>query len=249
MKYTAVIVDDEPKLREVLAIKLNKYCPEIEIVAKAENAQEGYEAIMEFNPNLVFLDISMPGESGFEMLSRFEKIDFTFIFVTGFNEYGLEAIRLSAADYLLKPVKTEDLILAVNKSKEIIDTQIKVQKYENLIHNINNTGNKNSKIAIPGSISIDFIKISEIIRCEGWEKYTKIYTENKGTIISSYNLGNFKDMLGRYGFYECHKSHLINPDHIEKYLKEGTIIMSDKAEIPVSRRKKDEFINDFTKNQ
>jgi two-component system, LytTR family, response regulator len=120
LKYTAIIIDDEPKLREVLSIKLGKYCPDIKIIAKAGNAQEGYEAIQELRPNLVFLDISMPGESGLEMLTRFDEVNFECILVTGYNELRSESNGFTESHYLLKPVKTEDLINAVNKSIEII---------------------------------------------------------------------------------------------------------------------------------
>lgn len=247
MKYKAIIIDDEPKLREVLTIKLNDKCPKVEIVAKCENAEQGYAAIIEHKPDLIFLDISMPGESGFDLLNRFEVLDFEIIFVTGFNEYGLDALKLSAVDYLLKPVKTEDLVRAVHKAFERIDTQSKIEKYENLLNNINNISDQNSNIAIPGVKAYEFIKIKEVVRCEGWQKYTKIHLLNEEVIVSSYNIGKFKDMLDSYGFYETHKSHLINTTHIKKYLKEGIVVMSNGDQVPVSRRKKEEFISFFIK--
>lgn len=243
--YTCIILDDEPKLREVLSIKLNTNCPEIVVLQKLENAKLGYEAILKHKPQIVFLDIAMPGESGFELLSRFDSIDFEVIFVTGYNEYGLDALKVSAVDYLLKPVKTEDLVAAVQKAKYRIDTQNKIERYENLLHNINHVGDQNTRLAIPGTNAYEFIKVEEIIRCEGWQKYTKIHLISGDTIVSSYNLGVFKDMLLKYEFYETHKSHLVNTHHIRKYLKEGTVVMSDGSDVPVSRRKKDHFLDDF----
>jgi two-component system, LytTR family, response regulator len=123
LKYTAIIIDDEQKLREVLSIKLKKYCPQIEIIAKVENALEGYEAIVTHSPDIVFLDISMPGETGPEMLKRFDKINFIYILVTGFNELSLESLKTDDSFFLLKPVKTEDLVNTVNKAQEKVDLQ------------------------------------------------------------------------------------------------------------------------------
>ncbi len=243
MILEAIIVDDEPKLREVLNIKLNQHCPEIRVLSMAKNADEAFDKIKLLRPKIVFLDIAMPGQSGFDLLEQFSEIDFEVIFVTGFNEYALDALKVSAVDYILKPVKTEDLVQAVNKAKVRILNKHKAERYEVLRHNLNNIGDQNTKIAIPGSNAYEFVKISEIIRCEGWQKYTKIFLSNEQCIISSYNIGVFKDMLESYGFYSTHKSHLINKSLIQKYLKEGTVVMTDGSNVPVARRRKEDFMD------
>ena len=247
MTYEAIIIDDEPKLREVLDIKLKQHCPEVAVLDKVSNVEDAYEKINLFQPKIIFLDIAMPGASGFDLIQKFETINFEIIFVTGYNEYALEALKLSAVDYLLKPVKTQDLIDAVEKAKERIDKKQKADRYDNLKHNLNNTGDQNTKIAIPGTNAYQFVLISEIIRCEGWQKYTKIFLSNGETIVSSYNIGVFKDMLINFGFYSCHKSHLINKSCIKQYLKEGIIIMSDESQIPVARRRKEDFMEKVVK--
>ena len=247
MNYKAVIIDDEPKLREVLDIKLGKSCPDISVIGKLKNAKEGYSFIIEHKPDLVFLDISMPGESGFDMLERFEIIDFEIIFVTGFNEYGLDALKVSAVDYVLKPVKTEDLINAVEKAKNRIDNKEKINRYELLKQNVNEVGNQKTRIAIPGMTAYEFLKINEIVRVEGWQKYSKIYTTNGETIVSSYNIGVFRDILEKYDFFQTHKSHIINKNLIKRYLKEGVVVMDNGDQVPVSRRKKEEFLEEVLK--
>ena len=247
MEYTAIIVDDEPKLREVMDIKLKQYCPQINIIGKASNASEAYQLITEKEPDIVFLDIAMPGESGFDLLERFDEIKFQLIFATGFNEYALDALKISAVDYILKPINTEDLINAVEKALNNLNTKQKVDHYEVLKHNLKNVGKQNTRIALASTDAYDFIKVSEIIRCEGWQKYTKIHIIDSKTIISSYNIGVYKDMLAGYGFYSCHKSHLINENLIDRYLKEGIIVMSDGSEVPVSRRRKEEFLEKISK--
>jgi len=247
IKYTAIIIDDEPKLREVLNIKLSQYCPDIEVICMAKDVKEAYTKIIEHKPQLIFLDIAMPGESGFDLLERFETFDFEIIFVTGYNEYALDALKVSAVDYVLKPVKTEDLKTAVHKATTRIDSRIKIEKYEVLRHNLNHIGDQNTKITIPGTSAYEFVKISEIIRCEGWQKYTKIYLKNGDVIVSSYNIGVFKEMLLSYEFFSTHKSHLVNTTQINRYLEDGTIIMSNGDSVPVARRRKEEFMKNVVK--
>lgn len=246
--YTALIVDDESKLREVLKIKLQQHCPTITILEEAANVPDAYDKIGRLSPQLLFLDIAMPGESGFDLLDRFDDITFEIIFVTGYNEYALDALKISAVDYLLKPVNTADLTAAVNKATERLDAKNKIDKYEVLKHNLQHIGDQNTKISIPGSEAYEFIRISDIIRCEGWQKYTKIHLRSGDTIVSSYNLGVFRDMLASYHFYSTHKSHLINKNEITRYLKDGTVIMSNDSSVPVARRRKDDFMKMVVKN-
>jgi len=248
MKLKAIIVDDEPKLRTVLEIKLKEKCPEVEMVGMAGNVPQGFELINEVKPDLVFLDIAMPGESGFDLIDKFKEINFDIIFVTGFNEYAIDALRVSAIDYLLKPVRTSDLVEAVEKAVKRKEEREIISRYDVLKHNLNHLGDQKSKIAIPGAQAYDFITVEEIIRCEGWQKYTRIYLKNGTVIVSSYNLGVYRKILKTYDFYDCHKSHLINRHHIKKYLREGTVIMSDDAQVPVSRRKKEEFVEQVVKS-
>jgi two-component system LytT family response regulator len=249
MKYKTIIIDDEDKLREVIKIKINHNCPELEIVGLASNAKEAYEMIKDRNPDLIFLDIAMPNESGFDLISKFDKIDFEIIFATGYNEYALDALKVSAVDYLLKPIKTSDLVQAVINAKERINTKEKLKDYDLLKHNIQNIGDQKSRIAIPGSEAYQFVEVEDIIRCEGWQKYTKIHLIDGACIISSYNIGIYKDMLNAYGFFCCHKSHLINSVHVTSYNRDGFVVMSDESTVPVSRRKKDEFLSVFVKRK
>lgn len=242
-KYSVIIIDDEPKLRKVLEIKLSEYCKDLIVLDTAANIEEAHEKIIHLNPDLIFLDISMPGGSGFDLLARFARIDFEVIFVTGFNNYVVDALKVSAVAYLLKPVLTEDLIEAVGKAKVRIGDRKKIEKYSILQHNLDQLGSQETKIAIPGVNAYDFIKIADIIRCEGWQKYTRIHLNDGSCIVSSYNIGVFKDMLKSYQFFTTHKSHMVNIELIVKYLKEGTVVMNDGSEIPVARRKREEFVD------
>lgn len=241
---SALLVDDEPKLLRVLSMKLERYCPNVSIVATAGNISEAKEAIHEHKPNLVFLDIAMPGGNGFDLLRQLEAITFEIIFVTGFNDYALDALKISAVDYLLKPVNTQDLIKAVHKAGNRIEDRQKVQLYENLRHNLNHLGEQETQIAIPGAQSYDFVPVKDIIRCEGWQKYTKIFLTDGSCIISSYNIGVFVNLLASYGFYSVHKSHFVNTRLISKYQSDGVLIMRDDSHVPVSRRRREGFVKD-----
>ena len=243
-KVSAIIIDDEVKLSEVLKLKLNQFCPSIKVCGVAKNIQEGKSLILKTNPDLFFLDIAMPGGSGFKLLELFDEISFEIIFVTGYSDYALDALKVSAVDYLLKPIKGDVLIEAVNKAIKKIEVKENDRRYHLLKHNIEHLNKQSSKIAIPGSQSYDFIYVKDIIRCEGEQKYTYIHTVKGSSILSSYNIGVYKEMLSNYSFFSTHKSHLINIEHIEKYLPEGVVVMSDESNVPVSRRKKDEFLKE-----
>jgi two-component system LytT family response regulator len=239
----ALIVDDEPKLAEVLALKIRDHTPQLKVVGKARNVSEAREMIEEERPDVVFLDIRMPGGSGFSLMDHFPKPDFAIIFVTGYDEYALDAFKVSAVDYLLKPVRTKELVDAVQK----LEGRLRQNNTEVLRHNMQYLGDPETKVAIPGVEAYEFIRVKDIIRLEGDQKYTRIYLHNGITLLSSYNLGKYRDMLIPYQFFSTHKSHLINTRHIRRYLVQGTVLMSDGSSVPVSRRKRDEFMQDVIK--
>jgi two-component system LytT family response regulator len=242
-KTKAIIIDDEAKVRKVLELKLEKYCPEVEVVGDASDIDSGYEKIIQMQPALVFLDISMPNGSGFDLLDRFQDITFEIIFVTGFNDYILDALRVSAVDYLLKPVQTEDLQNAVQKALQKIADRKKIADYDVLKHNIDHLGKQSSKIVIPGAKEYSFVSVSDVLHCEGWQKYTRIHLSDGTCLVSSYNIGVFRELLESYDFMSVHKSHLINMQQINSYHKSGTLVLSNGAEVPVARRKREDFLD------
>ena len=244
MKISAIIVDDESKLRKVTRDKLARLCPDVKIIGEAANVPDAFSLITLESPDLVFLDIAMPGENAFDLLERFERIEFEIVFITGFNDYALDALRVSAVDYVLKPVGDEELERAVTKAAARIKERVTIQRYEVLRHNIDHVGLQSTKIAIPSQTAYDFISVDNIIRCEGWEKYTRIYLGTGEVLIASLNIGHFRELLTPYGFYSTHKSHLINKHKVLQYKKEGLVILSDKSEVPVARRRRDKFIQE-----
>ncbi len=236
--YKAILIDDEKKLLEVLKIKITKCCPDIRIVGQAANAEDGYRLIKNLEPDIVFLDIGMPEESGFDMLQRFDQIDFEIIFVTGYNDYALKAIQYCAIGYILKPVNSEELKQAIRNAISRIKSKISKTQFRHFFELLNNPESSQKKFGIPTIDGIEFVKINEIIHCETRDRHTKVFLEDKSFIESTYKLHQFQKLLAEHNFFMPHKSHLVNLHQILKYDKEGILIMTDGTMIPLSRRKK-----------
>ena len=247
MTVSAVLVDDEEKALQVLRQKLATYCPQVEVIGIASSSTAGYDLIKKLKPQLVFIDVAMPEESGFGLLKRLPQLDFEIIFVTGFNNYALDAIRFSAIGYILKPVENEDLIAVVRKAVQRISEKLDSERNRRLLENLLNPGHVRNRIGIPTEAGLEFVPTDEIVRCEGFQKYTKVHTMGEKEILSSYNIGEFRKLLENYGFFSAHKSHLINMLHIKRYDREGTVSMIDGSNVPVSRRKKQEFLDLLTR--
>jgi two-component system LytT family response regulator len=145
----AVIIDDEQPAREVIDNYLREYCPDVEVVAKASSVSTGYNAIRKTSPDLVFLDIEMPDGKGFDLLNRFESIDFKIIFVTAYSEYAIRAFRFSAVDYLLKPLKIDELIDAVDKVRKEGRSGLSSEIVSSLLSNLREGTSRQSTLIIP----------------------------------------------------------------------------------------------------
>lgn len=240
----SIIIDDEPDGREALQIAIQNYCPEIEILTLCATPEEGIQAIRSQKPDLVFLDIQMPHKSGFNLLEELGEFDFEVIFVTAFDRYAVKAIKFSALDYLLKPVDVDELQKAVKKATMRISRKGFKVNYESLLKNMKNSSGRIEKLAIPDAEGIVFEKVADIIFCEADGNYTKIYLAGRRQLLVSKNLKEFENMLGDNGFFRIHHAHLINLQHIRKYVKGegGYVILEEGHNLDVSRRKKESFL-------
>lgn len=241
---TAIIIDDETKGRIALSEKLKDYCPSIKIVAQAANAKEGIAAIEKHKPQIVFLDIEMPGMNGFDMLNELPVKNFHLIFTTAYDQYAIKAIKYAAFDYLLKPVDIEELKLAIANiaAKETIQTKEQLDLFH---HNINNSKKILNKLAIPTAEGLLFYNIEEIIYLEAHSNYTNLHFTGKQKILASKTLKDFEELLPTDIFYRPHHSFIINLNYIKRYIRGdgGQIEMQTGAFIDVSRRKKEEFLH------
>lgn len=238
----AVIIDDEPNNITNLQRLLEKYCPEVAIVGSSANANDGIKLIQNQTPEVVFLDIHMPEKDGFQLLQDLNSYDFEVIFVTAFSQYGIQAIKFSAIDYLLKPINIEELKKAVAKASEKLKYKNQNLQLQNLLHHLKeNNNNSDHRIAISSLKEIRFVYVKDIVRCESQNSYTLFFTTQGETIISTVPLYEYDEMLGNYGFIRCHQSHLVNKKFVKSLLKEDnyTLLLYDQLRIPVSRNKKD----------
>ncbi|MDB5281760.1 MAG: DNA-binding response regulator [Bacteroidota bacterium] len=236
----AVIVDDEKAGIENLKALLAKYCPQIKIKGEAENYNVAKKVIDEVKPQLVFLDIEMPFGNGFELLAAYEQVPFEVIFVTAFEKYALKAIRLSACDYILKPIEISELIAAVIKAAERITFKTEGHNLKFLLANVK-AADKDRKIALPSLHGMIFVKMTDIIHCEADGGYTWFHFTNREKLLVTKNLGEYEDLLGEKDFVRVHHAHLINYNHIIEFKKGNApiVIMSDGSPITVSQRKRD----------
>ncbi len=243
---STLIIDDQEINRLHLKQMLLEHFPHIKIVGEADGVENGITAITKFKPDVVLLDIEMKDGDAFDLLERINSISFKIIFITAYEEYALKAIKFSALDYLLKPVSVDDLKSAFLKAESQLLTDLKVQ-LSNLQSNLQTT--KNTTLALRTSEKIFLIKINDIIRCEAGGSYTYFFITTQKKHIVSQPMKEFEELLTESGFIRVHKSHLINISYIESFAKKdgGFVILKDKTEIPVSRRKKNELLEVFSK--
>lgn len=249
----AVLIDDETNAREALTNLLRILCPEVDIVGEAKNADLGIELIKREKPNLIFLDIQMPGKTGFDLLASFDKVDFGVIFTTAYQEFAIRAFRFSAIDYLLKPIDPDELQAAVAKFKSQV-AGVNPQQLQILQEHLDPTQslrlverkkNDNQRIALPTAEGIHFVQMTDIIQCESLGSYTKFHLVKGPAIVVSRLLKEYEEILDNYYFFRVHQSNIVNLEHIKRYVKGdgGQVWMSDNTEIEVSRRRKDEFLS------
>ncbi|MDV7187674.1 response regulator [Lutibacter sp. TH_r2] len=236
---TAIIVDDEKNALESLALKIEKYFPNITITHKFQNSQKALKQINAQHPNLLFVDIEMPVLSGFDLLSKINNPNFEIIFVTAYNEYAIEAIQHCAIGYIVKPIDNEELKNAVSNALKNIDQKSAFEKNRQLLENLTNNGN--STIVIPTQKGLSFLKTEDIIRFEGVDGYTKIVLENT-SILSSYSIGKFSNSSKLQHFFSIHKSHFINLNFISDFLNEGYVVLTNGDKIPIARAKRKVFL-------
>jgi two-component system LytT family response regulator len=239
----SIIIDDEPNSRETLELMLKKHGAEIILLDSCSNPLEGIESIAGNNPDLVFLDIEMPGMSGFEMLQRVSPVNFDVVFTTAYDQYAINAIRFSALDYLLKPVDADDLAAVIRRCKEKKEAGNLSMQLQVLFNKLDSRNSVTPTIALPAIDGLLFIKTADIIRCEASSSYTRFFLQNKETILVSRTLKEFEEMLPS-NFFRVHDSHIINIDYLKKYIRGdgGQALLADGSCIDVSRRRKNDFL-------
>jgi len=237
-----VIVDDESNAARLLKLLVEEIDDGIEIAKIFDDPTEALAEIPVMKPDFLLLDVDMPFLSGFQLLEKLQDPSIPVIFVTGFDEYAVKALRMSAVDYLLKPVNIEELRRAINSVRERLAKSDNSLQNRWLLENLKRSDLLSRKLGVPSESSIEFIYMKDIIYLEALDRYTNVVSEHRNPILSSYNVGEFGKLCDDTVFFQTHRSYIINLSKIESYLKEGAIVMSNGKAIPLARRRKDSFL-------
>jgi two-component system, LytTR family, response regulator len=245
----AILIDDELSSLQNLKQKLEEFCKSVIVLAICQKPEEAILLIRHHKPDILFLDIEMPKMNGFRMLDELGDYDAAIIFTTAYNHYAIDAIRSSAFDYLIKPISIQDLQNAVHRLTGVRARQTK-ERLHVLRDSMADSKSQENKIAVPTNDGFEFILIRNIIRIESSSSYSRIFLVGGHTLLVTRLLKDFEDILSGCRFFRVHNSHIVNLQHIRKYIRGegGQVVMENGDMVDVSRRKKDEFISLFTKN-
>jgi two-component system, LytTR family, response regulator len=240
----AILVDDEENALNSLKQKIIQHCSTVEIVAACTGPDEAIEKISLLQPDLLFLDIEMPGINGFSFLQKLDYKSVEVVFVTAYDHYAIKAIRFSALDYLVKPVDVDELKAAVDRAAPKRNITIPNQRLELLLDQISRPQKSFNKIAIPTHEGMQFIKVNDIIYLEAHVNYTHIFLSENLRYIVSRTIKDFEEILPTETFFRIHNSYIINKDYLEKYIRGegGQVVLSNGTVLDVAKRKKAEFL-------
>lgn len=242
-----VIVEDDVQTIETIQEILHSHCNDITVVGVANDIESGLSVIHNVSPDLCLFDINLPGGTSFDIIQNLNNIDFKIIFITAHDKYALKAIKLSALDYLLKPIDPLELIDSVNRASKLIKDKNTELQINTLRDNIQNKKNESKRIVLKTFESIYLVDIQKIVRCESGGAYTYFYLSDGKKITISKLLKEYDELLQDQGFFRVHQSHLINLNFIERFDKKagGTLVMKDGTTVPVSYRKKESLLKSF----
>jgi len=243
-----VLLDDELHCTELLDIILKNLDIKVEVIAKFNNPEYAIEFIKLNKFDILFLDIEMPSMNGFEVLSTLPQINFDVIFTTAYNQYAVKAFKFSAINYLLKPIDETELANCLQQWETKTQKKLPRNQLAFLLEIIQNTHNNSNKLALPTAYGLEFIEVKEIIRCQADSNYTNVYLSNGDSYLICRTLKEVENILQHHHFLRIHQSHLINPKHMKKYLRNdgGYIVMDDGEKISVSKNNKDKIIEIFS---
>lgn len=242
----AVIIDDEKDSIDTLKWKLENYCPDVNVISSFERPADGVSYLKKNPVDLLFLDIEMPMLTGFDVLEELGRdIPFDIIFITAYDNFGIQAVKFSALDYLLKPVQNKELKEAIDKHLRKSQQKIPSEQIDLLLNNVQaERKGKRGRIALASKESIEFVDPNDIVVCEANSNYTNVYlVEGRKRVISK-TLKDFEEMLMQFDFFRPHNSHLINLGRVKEFIRGdgGYLVMENKMKIPVSKNRKEELM-------
>lgn len=239
-----VIVDDEVNQIKLLRDCIESYFPQIRILGTANSVPEAETLIRNTKPDLVFSDIDMPPYSGFDLLKRFEKIDFSVVFITGFDKYAVRAFEVAAVDYLVKPVMPEFLQRAIKKFEVEAERKKSAELLQVLLHNHTIHQKDEMHIALPKFSGFDVIKLRQVIHIRGEGNYSRFFLSDNTERLVTKQLGVYEKALIDFDFYRVHKSNMVNLQHVKSvsHNNGGEVVMSNGSIIEIARGRKEDFL-------
>lgn len=245
----AVILDDEKNCVETLAWKLGQYCPDVSVSATFNDPVQCVEFLRDNPVDLLFLDIEMPNMNGFDVLEALQDCAFDVIFTTAYDNYGIQAVKFSALDYLLKPVRSKELVDAIERytRKTVVrDSRTQIESLLRNLHAERNTG-KPSRITLATKESLELVHPAEIQYCESDSNYTMVHLADGRKKLISRTLGEFEEMLEPFNFCRTHNSYLVNMDEVREFVRTegGYLLMKNGKQIPVSKSRRDKLLSYF----
>ncbi len=240
----AIIIDDEKHASESLRLLIEEYTPQVEVIAEANDPFQGLGLLTAHRPQLLFLDVEMPHLNGFDLLAKAKDLRFETIFTTAYDEFAVKAFKHNAIDYLLKPIEEDELKQAVAKAQERLTSSDLQFKFHALLNQLGKTDQSEGKISLPTMEGLEFVKLSEIIRCQSDSNYTEVILGEGKKIVVSKTLKEVEELLPAQIFVRVHHSHVVNLNHIKRYQRGsgGVLIMDNEDHVNVSRSKKNDFL-------
>lgn len=241
------ILDDEKHCSATLRFEIERHLPDAQVLAEFNDPVMALKELPGLDIQVLFLDIEMPRMNGFELLQALPSVPFGVVFTTAYDEFALKAFQFSAIDYLLKPISGEDLKRAMHRFNEAGAHGVSEEQLEVLYNQLE--GKQLNKIALPSSEGLDFVRPSEILRCESQSNYTTVFFTNGKKVLVSRTLKEIEELLLGHGFFRVHHSHLVNLNEVTRYVKGsgGYLVMADEREVPVSRSRKEGLMSIFLK--
>lgn len=234
----AMMVDDEAEARGALRTILARRAPEVQVLAEAGSIDEAQELLSLHRPQLLFLDVQMPGGDGFELLCRLENWDFDVVFITGSSQHAIQAIRFSALDYLMKPVLGDELRAAIDR--HVAKRGGTPDMHAHLLHNIAQPDERTMKLTLTSGDRSYFVDPAEVVWCEADVNYTNLHLQDERRFVSARTLKDYEDMLTPLGFLRTHRSYLVNRAHVDHLDRSGFVVLRNGKKVEVASRRREE---------
>jgi two-component system LytT family response regulator len=246
-----VLVDDERHCLKTLEWELKQTCPELEVVGTCTSGEEALELVRSTRADLVFLDIEMPGMNGFEFLGQFEHLPFEVIFTTAYDNFAIKAFKVKAADYLLKPIDSQELRAAVDTVQSRRKPEVMPETIQTLLEQLRlQSGGGNTLVSLPASDGLDFVPASSIVYCQSEGNYAHIHLQDRPKMLVTRTLRELEEQLPPGLFFRVHNSFLINLREVRRFVRNdgGYLVMSNGDAVRISRTRKEQLLNHFDKD-